>query len=100
MNEFLSPKMEENTCLEHHLRKMHEIHHRLELVWDYLMTDEFVIDGVLRSLPPASRIMSGTMSWEGIRSLSVSLCLGFVMSKWNLWKDKLSMQKYIVIYKL
>ena len=45
--------MEENTCLEQHLRKMHEIHHRLVLVWDYLMTDEFAIDGVLRSLPPS-----------------------------------------------
>ena len=56
MNEFLSLKMEENTCLEQHLRKMHEIHHRLVLVWDYLITDEFAMDGVLRSLPPASRI--------------------------------------------
>ena len=31
---------------------MHEIHHRLVLFRDYLMTDEFAIDGVLRSLPP------------------------------------------------
>ena len=38
LNEFLSLKMEENTCLEQNLRKMHEIHHRLVLVWDYLMT--------------------------------------------------------------
>ena len=43
--------MEENTCLEQHLRKMHEIHHPLVFVWDYLMTDEFAIDGVLRSFP-------------------------------------------------
>ena len=83
LNEFLSLKMGENTCLEQHMRKMHEIHHRLVLVWDYLMTDEFAIDGVLRSLPPSARITSGTMSWEGIRSLSVSLCLDCIMSKWN-----------------
>ena len=51
LNEFLSTKMEENTCLKQHLSKMHEIHHRLVLVWDYLMTDEFAIDGVLCSLP-------------------------------------------------
>ena len=44
--------MEENTCLEQHLRKMHEIHHRPVLDWDYLMTNEFAIDGVLRLLPP------------------------------------------------
>ena len=48
LNEFLSLKMEENTNLKQHLRKMHEIHHRLVLVWDYLMTDEFAIDRVLR----------------------------------------------------
>ena len=49
---FLSLKMEENTCLEQHPRKMHEIHHRLVLFWDYLMTDEFAIDGLVRLLPP------------------------------------------------
>ena len=48
MNGFLSLKMEENTCLEQHLRIMHEIHHRLVLVWNYEMNGDFAIDGVLR----------------------------------------------------
>ena len=47
--------MEENTCLEQHLRKMHEIHYRLVHVWDYDMTDDLAIDGVLCSLPPSFR---------------------------------------------
>ena len=32
---------------------MHEIHYRLVHVWDYDMTDDLAIDGVLRSLPPS-----------------------------------------------
>ena len=48
LNGFLSLKMEENTCLEQHLRIMHKIHHRLVLVWNHEMNDGFVIDGVLR----------------------------------------------------
>ena len=32
---------------------MHEIHYRLVHVWDYEMTDDLAIDGVLRSLPPS-----------------------------------------------
>ena len=81
LNEFLSTKMEKNTCLEQHMRKMHEIDYTMVSVWNYEMTDDLAIDGVLRSLPLASRIISVTMSWEGIRSLSVSLCLDCVMSK-------------------
>ena len=53
LDEFLSIKMEEKTCLEQHLKKMYEIHQRLVHVWDYWMADEFAIDGVLRSLPPS-----------------------------------------------
>ena len=52
MNEFLSTKIEENTCLEQHLRKMHKIYYTLVDVWNYKMNDDFAIDGVLRSLPP------------------------------------------------
>ena len=48
LNGFLSLQMEDNTCLEQHLRIMHEIHHRLVLVWNYKMNDDFTIDGVLR----------------------------------------------------
>ena len=48
MNGFLSLKMEENTCLEQHLRIMHELHHHLVLVWNYEMNGDFTIDGVLR----------------------------------------------------
>ena len=48
LNGFLSLKMEENTCLEQHLRIMHEIHHRLVLVWNHKMNDGFAIDGEIR----------------------------------------------------
>ena len=53
LDKFLSTKMEENTCLESHLATMHGIHGRLVTDLDYWMTDEFAIDGVLRSLPPS-----------------------------------------------
>jgi len=53
LDEFLSTKMEENTCLESHLANMHRIHGRLVHDLDYWMTDRFAIDGVLRSLPPS-----------------------------------------------
>ena len=52
LDEFLSTKMEENTCLEQHLRKMHKLYFTLVDVWNYEMTDKLAIDGVLRSLPP------------------------------------------------
>ena len=45
--------MEENTCLEQHLRRMYEIHYRLVHVWNYEMTDDLAIDGMLHSLPPS-----------------------------------------------
>lgn len=53
LDQFLSTIMEENTCLERHLRIMHEIHEKLVHLVDYWMTDAFAIDGVLRSLPPS-----------------------------------------------
>ena len=52
-DEFLSTKMEEHTCLETHVAKMHGIHQRLVEDFDYWSTDEFAITGVLRSLPPS-----------------------------------------------
>ena len=45
LNGFLSLKMEENTCLEQHLRIMH---HRLVIVWNYEINGDFAIDGVQR----------------------------------------------------
>ena len=51
LNEFLSTMMEEKTCLDQHLVRMHEIHRRLTHVWDYWMADETTMDVVLRSLP-------------------------------------------------
>ena len=45
--------MEENTCLESHLRKMYDHHKYLIVDWDYWMADAFTIDVVLRSLPPS-----------------------------------------------
>ena len=47
-NSFLLLKMKENTCLEQHMRIMHEIHHRLVLVWNHGKNDNFAIDGVIR----------------------------------------------------
>ena len=41
LDTFLSTKMEENTCLESHLRRMYDIHKRLTADLDYWMTDEF-----------------------------------------------------------
>ena len=35
------------------LRKMHRIYYTLVDVWNYEMTDDLAIDGVLRSLPPS-----------------------------------------------
>ena len=52
LDKFISPKIEENTCLDVHLEIRHEIHGRLVYGLDYWMTDGFAIDGVLRSLPP------------------------------------------------
>ena len=83
LNEFISLKMEENTCLEQHLRRMHEIHYRLVHVWNYEMTDDLAIDGVLRSLAPSFKNYVRDYVMGGIRSLSVSSCLGCVMSKSN-----------------
>ena len=42
-NEFLSTKMEENSCLEQHLRKMHKMYYTLVDVWNYEMNDDFEI---------------------------------------------------------
>jgi len=53
LREFLSTKMEENTCLVSHLTNMHRIHRRLTDDLDYLMTDELAIDVVMLSLPPS-----------------------------------------------
>ena len=52
LTEFLSLKMEENTCLEQHLRKMHKMYYTLADVWNHEMNDDFTIDGVMRSLSP------------------------------------------------
>ena len=48
LNGFLSLKMEENTCLEQHLRKVHKMYYILVLVWNHEMNGDFAIDGVLR----------------------------------------------------
>ena len=51
LDEFVSTMMEEKTCLDQHLVRMHEIHRRLTHVWDYWMADETTMYVVLRSLP-------------------------------------------------
>jgi hypothetical protein len=47
LNEFLTTKMEENTCLESHLTNMHRLYRRLNDELNYLMIDELTIDVVL-----------------------------------------------------
>ena len=56
LDKFFSTKMEENTCLLDHLDIMNKIHEHLTGDLDYWMTDELAIDGVLHSLPPATKI--------------------------------------------
>ena len=41
LNGFLSHKMEENTCLEQHLKKVHEMYYTLVNVWNHEMNDGF-----------------------------------------------------------
>ena len=55
LDEFLSTMMEEKTCLDMHLVKMHEIHRCLTLIWNYWMADETAMDVILRSLPPSHK---------------------------------------------
>ena len=38
--------------LEEHMKKMYKIYYTLVDAWDMEMSDEFAIDGLLRSLPP------------------------------------------------
>ena len=52
-NAFLSTKMEEHTCLETHLAKMHGMHLSLVDDFDYWTMEEFAITTVLHSLPPS-----------------------------------------------
>src|ERR1041385_8887958 len=52
-NEFLTTKMEENTCLETHVAKMHGIHLKLVEDFNYWTTEESAIKMVLHSLPPS-----------------------------------------------
>ena len=51
LDEFLSTVMEEKTCLDQHLVRMHQIHRRLMHVWNYWVPDEWAMDIVLRPLP-------------------------------------------------
>jgi hypothetical protein len=53
INEFLTTRIEENTCLESHLTNMHRLYRCLTNELNYLMTDELGIDVVLPSLPPS-----------------------------------------------
>ena len=55
LDEFLSCKMMENTCINAHLARMEEIFHRLTVVFEYWTTDTFGISVILRSLPPSYR---------------------------------------------
>src|SRR3954469_6853606 len=50
-NDFLTTKMEENTCLKTHVAKMHGIHLKLVEDFDYWTTEEPAINTMLHSLP-------------------------------------------------
>ena len=68
LDEFLSCKMMENTCINAHLTIMHEIFHRLTVVFDYWTTDTFGINVILRSLPLGYKnfVESYVMSGESV----------------------------------
>jgi hypothetical protein len=51
LKEFLTTKMEENTCIKSHLTNMHRIYRRLTDELKYEMTDDIGKDVVLQSLP-------------------------------------------------
>ena len=79
---FISARMEENSSLEEHLDIMINYHeHLVDL--DYGMTEIFAIDGVLHSLPPATKILSQAISCKENRSPSMNswLCCG--NQRWN-----------------
>ena len=67
-DEFLSCKMEENTCVRAHLAKMEKIFHRLTVVFDYWTTYTFGIKVILRSMPPSYKgfVESYVMSGESV----------------------------------
>ena len=67
-DEFLSCKMEEDSCIHAHLARMEEIFHRLTVVFDYWTTDTFGINVILRSLPPSykSFVESYVMGGESV----------------------------------
>ena len=53
LDNFLSLKMEEHTCLETHLCRMFDIHDDLTNMCGHWMADTFAIQAVLCSLPPS-----------------------------------------------
>jgi hypothetical protein len=53
LNEFLTIKMEENTCIESHLTNMHRLYRRLIDKLEYEMIDDIGKDVVLQPLPPS-----------------------------------------------
>jgi hypothetical protein len=53
LNEFLTTKMEENTCIESLLTNMHRLYMHLTDELNYMMTNELGIYVVLQSLPPS-----------------------------------------------
>ena len=70
-DEFLSCKMEEDSCIHAHLARMQEIFHRLTVVFDYWTTDTFGINLILCSLPPSYKnfVESYVMSGESVALL-------------------------------
>jgi hypothetical protein len=51
--EFLTSKMEKNTCIKSPLTNMHRLYRRLTDELNYMMTNELGIYGVPQSLPPS-----------------------------------------------
>ena len=62
---FLSLRMEENTCLRSHLKKMYDIYEHLVTSLDYGMTDIFAKEVVLRSLPPSYKDVVNSYVMKG-----------------------------------
>ena len=65
MGDFLSIKMEENSALDDHLERMHDVYMRPAYFMDVLITGSFANAAVLRSLPPSYQAQVRTCIMRG-----------------------------------
>jgi hypothetical protein len=65
LDKFLSLRMEENTCLRSHLKKMYDIYEYLVTGLNYWMSEIFAREVVLRSLPPSYKDVVNSYVMKG-----------------------------------